>query len=284
MSVITTTLRKSDVVVTPWMEAPVSLPAGTREFVIGDIHGMLLQARAVIGAMAAESAGKHHLTFLGDLADRGPHGLDCMLLASAEPGDLGFEATTKLQGNHEILLMQALRGDSPRHWLGMCGGWALVLEMGLDPTLVMRLPREVSTPLIRSRIPGRVLAMLDATVSHRRVGNLMLVHAGVHPRVPFARWFRSPDLDIDGQNQWAWIREPFWSHRDRFEDGCLVVHGHTIEDSIMWSKKYPLELAHRLDGWRIGLDGGSFATGRVAGAEFVNGAYRVFTATGPAAF
>jgi hypothetical protein len=38
---------------------------------------------------------------------------------------------------------------------------------------------------------------------------------------------------------------------------------------------------HRLDGWRLGLDSGSYRTGRVAGAQFRNGEYRVFTTSGP---
>ena len=60
----------------------------------------------------------------------------------------------------------------------------------------------------------------------------------------------------------------------------MVVHGHTPEPRVLAAKgRRATPGWHRLDGWRLGLDGGSYQTGIVAGAEFRDGGYRVFTAS-----
>lgn len=121
--------------------------------------------------------------------------------------------------------------------------------------------------------------MIETAGSHRMVGNLVLVHGEVNPAVPLADWFATPwPSTKSGDDHFAWIRKPFLMHQGLFEGHRIVVHGHNPEHNVMRWRHYPPERAHQLDNWRIGLDGGSATTGRVVGAEFRAGCYRLYTA------
>jgi serine/threonine protein phosphatase 1 len=120
--------------------------------------------------------------------------------------------------------------------------------------------------------------MLDGAVSHRRTGNLLFVHGGIDPAVPIEAWFEKPRIETDSENHWGWVRFPFFFHQGSFQEDVTVVHGHSPENMIGRLKDIPPERYHMLDGHRIGLDAGSFLTGRVAGAEFIDGRYRVYIA------
>src|SRR3546814_10201329 len=82
------------------------------------------------------------------------------------------------------------------------------------------------------------MAFLQRRVLHRRIGDYLFVHAGLHPGRP---------LDDQTEHDMLWIREPFLSGHD-WPHPVTVVHGHTPEG--------PTVLAHR-----IGVDSGVFASG-----------------------
>jgi serine/threonine protein phosphatase 1 len=125
---------------------------------------------------------------------------------------------------------------------------------------------------------GEAASLLDNLETHRQTGNLLLVHAGVNPSVPLAEWSAGDPLReiFDQDSHFACIRFPFLGHGREFEYGLIIVHGHTPEDSVQFWKGSRNAVLHRLDGWRLGLDGGSNQTGISAGAQFRNGVYRVF--------
>jgi serine/threonine protein phosphatase 1 len=269
---------------TDWIAAPILLPAGTREFAVGDAHGYLDLLEALLARMGAEAGGEGNLTFLGDLADRGPRGIGCFRLACRPAAELGFASKTMLEGNHEMILLSVLAAlpEAVDLWL-MNGGRSVLEELGIDPYAFEGMPRERAASVLRASLDADVLELVEGAESHRKAGNLLFVHAGLNPEVPLDEWFstreRLPRRMYE--DHWAWIRYPFLGHEGAFEGGRIVVHGHTPEDSVMSWKGMPKSHAHRLDGSRLGLDGGSFGTGRVAGAEFRDGCYRVFTAVDP---
>lgn len=71
-----------------------------RWYFIGDIHGDFFALHALIDALRTEEPD-FRLIFLGDIVDRGPHGLECLQylldLAIACPGQVAWIA-----GNHDI--------------------------------------------------------------------------------------------------------------------------------------------------------------------------------------
>ena len=125
---------------------------------------------------------------------------------------------------------------------------------------------------------GAMLGKGDAApVLHRRVGNVVLVHAGVQPQAAEPEtWIETSDpLGIDDDHP-LWIRAPFLGHRGAFGDGLFVVHGHTPEHRTVRHNGSRAALGeHPYDGWRLGLDGGSSVTGIVSAAILRDGRYRV---------
>ncbi|NVM44042.1 MAG: metallophosphoesterase [Candidatus Lokiarchaeota archaeon] len=73
---------------------------GSETFVIGDIHGNLVSLLKIIKII--EQANPRYVIFLGDIVDRGPHQLECLILILAlkikQPNKYFF-----LKGNHESL-------------------------------------------------------------------------------------------------------------------------------------------------------------------------------------
>jgi serine/threonine protein phosphatase 1 len=264
-----------------WMAAPIVLPRGVREFAVGDVHGYVDLLEALLERMGSEADGKGNLTFPGDLADRGPSGVACFHVACRSAAELGFASKTMLLGNHEMILLTVLAAipEAVDLWL-MNGGVTVLNDLRIDPGPFDRMPRDKAASLLRASLSVEVLDLVDGAESHRMAGNLLFVHAGLNPAVPIEEWFSTRERvpRVMHEDHWAWIRFLFLGHEGAFEGDRIVVHGHTPEDSVMSWKGKPKSLAHRLDGSRIGLDGGSFGTGRVAGAEFRNGRYRVFTA------
>ena len=272
----------ADVTISQWMEIPSEIGDG-RVFVVGDVHGMSRHFEAILEAMSTEARGLGELVLLGDLIDRGPDGVACLRLAAQPAEKLGFARKTLLIGNHELLMLEAMR-PGPRQlsalqiWAGN-GGGEMLLEVGLLPYKADEsLP--VLDRVIRDALGAEVMAMLDDAASHREVGNVLFVHGGIDPDVPIEEWFSRPWLPIGKEaDHFAWVRGPFLHHQGPFEGGRLVVHGHSPENRVMEWKGYPQNRAHMLDGWRLGLDGGTVVTGRVVGAEIRTGRYRLYAAS-----
>jgi serine/threonine protein phosphatase 1 len=272
--------------ITDWLAAPIDLPEGAQEFAVGDVHGHVVALGVVLDAMRSVAGTGARLTLLGDLIDRGPASLPALRLGAEGAAALGVAGRTTLLGNHEILMMMALAPEAEAPdaldlWLAN-GGDSTVAEAGVSPS-ALALGAEQARAGFRLAAGERAFAMLEQAPLARRVGNLVFVHAGIDPRVPLDRFLAAPRLSITDRLHPAWIREEFLHHEGPFEGGRIVVHGHTPEARVLRMKGRAEGAGfHRLDGSRLGLDGGSYMTGIVAGAEFRRGAYRVFVARGAA--
>jgi serine/threonine protein phosphatase 1 len=156
------------------------------------------------------------------------------------------------------------------------GGKSVLSELGLSPAEFRAADLE---PALCAALGTPVVAEIKASGSHRETGSLLLVHAGVDPLQRLDLWFSKRRVWLSDENHYAWIRFPFLGHHGRFEGGRIVVHGHTPEAMVMrWKGLDRPPGTHELDGWRLGLDGGSYQSGIVAGAEFRDGAYRIWLA------
>ena len=269
--------------ISEWLPAPIELPEGAQEFAIGDVHGHVVPFTVLLDAMRAEAGTGACLTLLGDLVDRGPASLASLRFGTAAAAALGFAERCLLLGNHEIQMLLALRaapdaGEALELWL-LNGGETTLGEAGLDPAAFSRSAGAARAAFALAA-GERSLTLLEGAGLARRSGNLVFVHGGVDPQAPLDRFLDAPRLSIAVDRHPAWIRDEFLFHEGAFEGGRIVVHGHTPEPRVLRMKGRRECLGHhRLDGSRLGLDGGSYLTGIVAGAEFRRGAYRVFTAS-----
>ena len=265
--------------VSPWMPAPFALN-GETVFAVGDVHGCLDEMTAMLDTikeLASESAAPRRLVYLGDMIDRGPSTLG-VLRKWAEPEALrGVERIDRVIGNHEILMLLAIRGEAQADkaatmWLAeRTGGDKVLAEM----RGAVRDPNAPPTYALAAEALGEnVMRLLLGQRSHVHVGNTVFVHGGLEGGTDNDAFLSTP-WTAGMHARWAWITKGFLDWQGGF-GGTLVVHGHTPPN-----KHRPLSLMDDTLVFmhdRLGLDGGSALTGIVAAAEIRDGRYRVLRA------
>lgn len=195
-------------------------------YAIGDVHGrldLLLLAVDAIQADLGERSGR--VVMLGDYVDRGPDsaGVVKFLMHSQKHGSV-----TCLKGNHEAMMVDAMRGRGDDLWLGN-GGVATLKSYG------------------PGGVPDEHVAWMDALPSCATLGNRIFVHAGLFPGVPLAE--QEEDVCL-------WIRDRFLLAERDFEGWPHIVHGHTPHHPWKEDPAQP-----ELLPWRTNLDTAAFATG-----------------------
>lgn len=258
-----------------WHPLDTGLAANECVVTIGDVHGCSAQLGLLLGSCEGWIAGYERTTlvFLGDLIDRGPDSLGALDLA-INAASLRFDRIINLMGNHEQMLRVAIRGwftnrmsCTPMQLWRMNGADSLLaglpapLDMSGDP---VEVGKRLATLLGESRQQH-----LECLQSHHATGNLLFVHAGIHPYVGVDEFLHLP-WDLVEDLHWCWIREPFL-HQPVQVPGLHVVHGHT---PVMEDVLPGLEPHTRLQG-KINLDSFSFHSGRVVAAEFTSTGYRI---------
>lgn len=252
---------------------PAAIPDGIELVVIGDIHGRssaLYRCLDDIARTPTRLGCRRTLVFLGDLIDRGPDSLGVVRIA--------LEARHRvdnlyiLPGNHELMLLDVLSGSQTSLWQ-MNGGITVLDEV--DPNW-----RSLSWPdavaALRSRLPTGFEQLLREAPSHLRIGDLLCVHAGLHPHLPPEKHL-ARDASHTTPTHWATIREPALTWRggwnwngSRYEWGNrMVIHGHTPAISrTLLDDPAPLQDCDRIDDHRrLCLDVGATARDQVAWAH-----------------
>jgi serine/threonine protein phosphatase 1 len=245
----------------------VSLPQKTtppREqiFAIGDVHGQsaaLESALACVRNADRELGLKSHLVFTGDIIDRGCKNLQAIELVLKAQELAEVDEVTFLPGNHELIMIDGLRHNS-----AMIPGWIRLGGATLCAEIAEVLGTEqITPPMVLDHIPDFV-ALIDQAPNHLRLGDILFVHAGVHPHVPLEEWLARGRYGITRmEDHWAWIREPFLSWTGGFgpDGNLLVVHGHTRHNDgavVDASNVYALFDFAAVHG-RICLDAGTAA-------------------------
>ena len=192
-----------------------------RTFVIGDIHGCseaLSQLLTKIKPLTKDDT----VIFIGDYIDRGPDSrgvIEIILKLRVE-----HSRVITLMGNHEFMLLGALKGYGCNEFLNM-GGDATLKSYGIPPESINDLA---------AMLPANHLAFMQDLLPYWEDEGYIYVHAGLQPGVHLTQ--QSPD----------WL---FWS-RDEFihsayDYGKKVIYGHT-----------PYEKP-KMDNNKIGIDTGA---------------------------
>lgn len=227
----------------PSSAAP-AVPEGLRVYAIGDIHGRADLLNRLLGLIEADNAAlakaKVVLVYLGDYIDRGPHSRE---VVDRILGDHPFaDEVIRLRGNHEDALLTFIEDPARgRVWFEW-GGMATLLSYGV------RVPSDMppaDRPGFMATELHRLLPPEHRTLYHtmplsETIGDYLFVHAGVNPQVP---------LDQQDAFDLTTIRSPFLEWGKPLDK--MVVHGHTISE------------APEFRPWRIGIDTGAYATGRL---------------------
>ncbi len=188
-------------------------------YVIPDIHGrydLLSEGLAGITARSGGEAGV--IVTIGDYVDKGPQSkqvVDRMLSGVAE----GWRSVA-LKGNHDAMMLEALRDRSRMaSWIAKGGDTALA-SYGGDPEAV----------------PQTHIAWLDGLRLMHVDNHRVYVHAGVDPGIALDRqseatmmWKRYPKGFPDGFGDLHVVHG-----HDNFPEGPLLYAGRTNLDTLAW--------------------------------------------------
>ena len=221
-----------------------ALPAGTRLYAVGDIHGCVDLLRALSQLIHEDAyrrqAPRNVIVYLGDFIDRGPDSRGVIETLLNEPLP-GFESH-HLRGNHEDIMLRFLSDTSVgSSWLNF-GGRETLQSYGVEAPAPYAPAAEMQRAQheLQLRLPPAHLDFLRRLdVSHGE-GDYFFAHAGVRPGVP---------LDQQRDEDMLWIRDEFLRSDASF--GRIVVHGHSITREPDVRKN------------RIGIDTGAFASNRL---------------------
>lgn len=219
------------------------LPAGTRLYAIGDIHGRLDLLNELLSLIKADAARQRTArvlyVFLGDYIDRGNQSCQTIdrLVQHAAEHECVF-----LRGNHERIALNCLSDPTKiEQWLRL-GGTETLFSYGVAPDVIANSKQAVSIQsAFHNALPQAHFRFFRALRNSFWCGDFYFAHAGVKPSI---------DLDQQKESDLLWIRSEFLSSTKDF--GKIVVHGHTPT----------LEIEFRPN--RINIDTGAFATGRLS--------------------
>jgi len=190
-------------------------------YVISDIHGCSMPLAKLLNKIKP-LAKSDKVIFIGDYIDRGPDSkgvIDILLQLRTE-----HSRVITLMGNHEWMLLNALRGMGEKEFLSI-GGDATLKSYGI--------PTESITNLA-SLIPQSHLDFFFELLPYWQDENYIYVHAGLQPGVHLSQ--QSPD--------WLfWARDAFI--KSTYDFGKKVIYGHT-----------PYEKP-KVDAHKIGIDTGA---------------------------
>jgi serine/threonine protein phosphatase 1 len=204
-----------------------------RRIVIGDVHGHYDSLMTLLEAIAPNSEDQVYL--LGDLIDRGSK--SCQVVEFVK--NSSYQC---LRGNHEQMLLDILLDDE-------------IYPPALDAWMYSGGKNTLES-YGRKGIRGEHLYWMQQLPDYLDLGDLWLVHAGVHPTMPF---------QSQGTSQFCWIRNEFHSHPRPYFPDKLIITGHTITFTLPGVA--PGQIAqgpgwldidtgayHPRSGWLTGLD------------------------------
>ena len=188
-------------------------------YVIPDIHGRYDLLCDGLAEIAARAAGKTSvIVAIGDYVDKGPDSREVIDRLLSGVGE-GFSLVA-LKGNHDAMMVDALRDPAKMAaWIAK-GGDAALASYGGDPTAVPQTHIDW--------LDGLRLMHIDA---HR-----LYVHAGVDPEIP---------LDRQSEETLLWKRYPTGyaagfgnlhvvHGHDNDPEGPLLYEGRTNLDTLAW--------------------------------------------------
>jgi serine/threonine protein phosphatase 1 len=241
-------------------QTPPQVPAGTRVYAVGDIHGrsdLLDVLHALIGEDLERSpVEKAVIVYVGDYVDRGTDSAGVLdrLCGAPPPG----ATRVLLKGNHEAMLLRFLEEPETGALWRQYGGMETLLSYRVDVTKAIAAGglKALAEEFARL-LPPSHLRFLQSLKTFATIGDYFFCHAGVRPGAPLVQQ-READL--------LWIRDAFLKSNRCF--GKMVVHGHT-----------PAEEPEVRPN-RICVDTGAYATHRLTCAVF-EGEDRRFLAAEP---
>ncbi|MFF9561981.1 metallophosphoesterase [Leifsonia sp. NPDC014704] len=144
--------------------------------VVGDIHG---NVRALEKALAWMSSWPAKVVFAGDYVNRGPFSREVLDLMVAFGSDLG-ERVTFLAGNHDLALLNFVRGQDEAKFLAHAGLTTLHSYLGSNVG---------ANPFteFRHAFPPSHRRFLERLAPYWESADMIISHSGINPQRPDSR-------------------------------------------------------------------------------------------------
>ena len=187
-------------------------------YVIPDIHGrddLLSRALAEISARGGGDGGL--IVAIGDYVDKGP---DSRQVVERLRGGIACGTLLALKGNHDAMMVAALRDPAKlAYWMSK-GGDAALASYGGDP----------------SGVPDPHIDWLDHLPLMHVDAHRVYVHAGVDPVLPLEQQSEATVLSMrypKGYGSGIGARHVVHGH-DNDPEGPLLFEGRTNLDTLAW--------------------------------------------------
>lgn len=207
-----------------------------RRIFIGDVHGHYDGLMQLLETIAVDAGDQ--IYFVGDLIDRGPKSAQVVQFVreNGHPCVLG---------NHEQLLLESFPDNKVSQYA--LQAW---LQSGGQTTVASF---EKSELLLES------LDWFRSLPTYLDLGEVWLVHAGLHPKLP---------IQEQTTQEFCWIRDEFHSVSEPYFVDKMIITGHTITFTL--PNVSPGELA-RGQGW-LDIDTGAYhpKSGWLTGLDYTN--------------
>lgn len=197
-------------------------------YVMSDIHGNRDRYRSVMSKI--HLTAEDRLYVLGDVIDRYPHGIEILLEL------MGMENATVLLGNHELMMINAIRGSIKYNPMGI---WNR--NGGMFTRMEFRNQSAETQKKILSYLSSLPLTA-EVTVGEKEY---LLVHGAppeLHSKVP------SQYIDVKEFSVWTRLYAD-----DPVPKGKTVIFGHTPTE--YYQEGVPLRIWYGKD--KIGIDCGA---------------------------
>ncbi len=205
-----------------------------RRIIIGDVHGHYDGMMTLLEKLDPGEADQVY--FLGDLVDRGPKSAQVVEFVKQSPYRC-------LMGNHEQLMLNALPEVGKN-----TSAWQAWLYSGGHSTITSYQDAGI--------IPRDHLQWMRSLPVFMDLGDVWLVHAGIHPKLP---------LSQQTEAEFCWIRREFHNIPKPYFDNKLIIIGHTITFTFEGIEPGALVqgqgwlgidtgVYHAKSGWLTGLD------------------------------
>jgi serine/threonine protein phosphatase 1 len=194
-----------------------------RRIFIGDVHGHYDGLMNLLETIAPTDSDQVY--FVGDLIDRGPKSAQVIEFVRQQ----GYVCVL---GNHEQLVLEAFPGDNK------------VSQFALQAWLQSGGQTTVASYAEPERLLDNI-EWLRTLPPYLDLGDIWLVHAGLHPSLP---------IHAHTLQEFCWIREEFHSMLQPYFADKLIITGHTITFTL--PNVAPGDLAQG-QGW-LDIDTGAY--------------------------
>ena len=221
-----------------------SVPAGTKAYVIGDIHGRIDLVKNlhhfICEDIKKSRQQKYYVIYLGDYIDRGDASKEVLDYLITNP--LSNVEQIFLKGNHEQALVDFIKNKDNLDWINI-GAMATLYSYNVRVKPELKIADKIAFlhQAFVKLFPQKHLDFMLKLKRYFILGDYLFVHAGIHPQKTLA---------AQTDNDLFWIRDEFLLCNDIYP--YIIVHGHTVTPDV------------QIFNNRIALDTGAFATNKLS--------------------